>query len=265
MSFFFTDGTGAPCMLVSMVEILHSEIPADLDPDASLPGIKPLSDGQWLRRDEAYAAQMAYRRKLIERRRDKVIWASDDASDAIEEVFREAALLFPAMGFAMTTRHLFCPDGAEIDLEADDMLVSLGCAVQEDICILQKSGDEHVLTAAVLCFPASWTLTEKVGRPLTRIHAPVQEYDDRIATRVQRLFDGVQVGKPLWRNNYLFYDSADLHQPMSETDPARQVPPPDDAAYLRAERQCIFRLPQTRAVVFSIHTYVARRTSAQLA
>lgn len=246
-----------------MVEILHSEIPADLRPDGQLPGVQPLRDGKWLRRDEAYSAQMAYRRKLIERRRDKVVWASDTARDAIDEVFSEAVLLLPEMGFSMTSRHLFCPDGTEIDIEADCPLTTLGCAVQEDICLLQKEGDEHVLTAAVLCFPASWALSEKAGRPLTRIHAPVPEYDDRIATRVQRLFDGVQVGKPLWRNNYLYYENADLHQPLSEEDPARQAPAPDKARYTRAERQCIFRLPQTGAVVFSIHTYVALSASDQ--
>lgn len=260
---FFTDGTGALCMVPEMVEILHPAIPADLRPDADLPGIQPLHDGQWLRRDEAYSAQMAYRRKLIERRRDKVIWSSKDAHDAINEVFREASSLFSGLGIASTSRHLFCPDGAEIDIEADCPLASLGCAVQEDICILQKQDDEHVLTAAVLCFPAGWKLSEKAGHPLVRIHRPVPAYDDGLARRVQRLFDGIQEGRPLWRNNYLHYDDPELYQPLSEADPERNKPAPEQARYIRAERQCFVRLPQTRAVVFSIHTYVARGASDQ--
>ena len=127
---------------------------------------------------------------------------------------------------------------------------------------MQKQGDEHVLTAAVLCFPASWTLAEKAGQPLSRIHRPVGAYDVGVAQRVQRLFDGVQSGKPIWRNNYLHYNDPELYQPLSETDPARKEPWPAHAPYTRAERQCIVRLPETGAVLFSIHTYVARNPPA---
>jgi hypothetical protein len=56
---------------------------------------------------------------------------------------------------------------------------------------MERRGDEHVLTAAVLCFPASWHLADKIGRPLTTIHVPVKVYDETLARRVQRLFDGV--------------------------------------------------------------------------
>jgi hypothetical protein len=37
------------------------------------------------------------------------------------------------------------------------------------------------LTAAILCFPASWTLAEKLGRPLGAIHGPVAGYDPGMA------------------------------------------------------------------------------------
>ena len=33
-------------------------------------------------------------------------------------------------------------------------------------------------------------------------------------------------------------------------------PQPTDHTYIRCERQCLLRLPVTRAVVFTIHTYV---------
>lgn len=246
-----------------MPEILHTEIPPDLTPSDALPGVRPLTDGQWLHRDEVYAAQTAYRRSLIAQRREDVVWASERAHDAINELFIEASKSFAALGISATARHIFCPDGTEIDREAETPLAVLGQVLQEDICILQKEKDEHVLTAAVLCFPASWTLAEKAGQPLTRIHRPVNAYSAGVARRVQRLFDGVQVGRPLWRNNYLPYDTADLYQPLSEADPERHVENPSNAPFIRAERQCILRLPQTRAVVFSIHTYVARRPMTQ--
>ena len=150
------------------------------------------------------------------------------------------------------------PDGVTVTVDRGDPMGTLGRLVQEDLCLLEKQGEEHVLTAAVLCFPASWRLADKIGRPLTGIHVPVPAYDEGIARRVQRLFDGVRVGRPLWRFNVLSYADAELFQPVRREAPAA----PEDVAtypFLRSERQCVLRLPETQACVFSIHTYVLRK------
>lgn len=257
---FFADLHLVFASVARMIEILNEAIPADLEPDASLPGVRPLGDKSWINLDETYAQQVAYRRQLIAERRDLVFWQSDHATDAVTEVCQEVCELLPKLGFSLTSRHVFCPDGSEVDREADNPLVTLGKIVQEDICILQKQDDEHALTAAILCFPAGWTLAEKAGRPLTRIHARVDSYDDSMARRVQRMFNGVQTGRPIWRNNYLPYDNPDLFQPLTEAEAAKHptCANANTAPYLRAERQSILRLPKTQAVVFTIHTYVAR-------
>ncbi len=84
----------------------------------------------------------------------------------------------------------------------------------------------------------------------------IDEYDDNITRRVQRLFDGIQVGRPLVRFNALRYRDASLFQPRREGD--RRPRPLGDVEYVRSERQCLFRLPRTDAVVFAIHTTVLR-------
>ena len=119
--------------------------------------------------------------------------------------------------------------------------------------MLQKQGDEHVLTGAVLCFPASWSLQEKIGRPLIGIHRPVETYDADIARRVQRMFDALRPDQPLWRMNALVYANPELHQPRREEDPRSDR---RGGQFLRAERQTLLRLPLTGAVLFAIHTYV---------
>ena len=53
--------------------------------------------------------------------------------------------------------------------------------------------------------------------------------------------------------NWLTYDDPELHQPRREGE---KRPRPRDHGYVRSERQCLLRLPQTGAVLFSIHTYV---------
>ena len=87
-------------------------------------------------------------------------------------------------------------------------------------------------------------------------------YDANITKRVQRLFNGIQVGRPLWRCNYLHYDAPDLFHPRIEADPRSGM---SDGAgpYIRSERQTLCRLPKTGAVVFSIHTFVLRNQAYQ--
>jgi hypothetical protein len=136
-------------------------------------------------------------------------------------------------------------------------LLTLGRLVQEDLCLMDSVGGEHVLTGAVLCFPASWTLAQKIGRPLSDIHMPVPSYDEGITRRVQRMFDAIRPEQPLWRANALLYDDPTLFQPRREGVPR---PRPVEKTYLRSERQCLLRLPETRAVVFTIHTFVLRRS-----
>lgn len=240
-----------------MTAILQTSIPYDPFAARPLPGIAPLALDDWLLTDEANAGQMALRDDLIATRRDAVIALDRAAEPAAQELLDTVlSLRFPGTKDRVTR-----PDGATVSIDRADPMGTLGRLVQEDLCLLQKHGDEHVLTAAALCFPASWSLSEKFLRPLIAIHVPVDSYDANIAARVQRLFDGIQPGRPLWRSNALWYDDPALHQPR-RTGERRSRVDPETAPWLRSERQCLLRLPQTRAVVFSIHTYILARADA---
>lgn len=217
----------------------------------ALPGIQPLGDDPWLIFDEAFADQMAERDRLLREKRGAVLVLDPQARSAADELLAMVlAEKYPDAGETVTR-----PDGVRVTVDRDDPLGTLGRIVQDDFVILQKLGDEHVLTGAVLCFPANWTLAEKFLRPLSIIHDPVSEYDDNITRRVQRLFDGVRPGRPIWRYNALWYSNPDLFQPKS---PEKRV----EGGYLRSERQCILRLPETQAVVFSIHTFLLQPEDA---
>lgn len=237
--------------------ILQARIPHDLTQMKPLPGIAPLDPAAWLQVDDAYAAQMAERERLLATQRAAVLAIEPEAMPAAQELL-EVVLAHLPESFTRKGEVVTRPDGVEVTLDRNDPMGTLGVLVQEDLCLLQKRGDEHVLTAAVLCFPAGWRLADKISRPLSVIHVPIPEYDDNIGRRVQRLFDGVRPGRPLVRFNRLFHDDPTLFQPgprRSNTDRAN----PATAPYLRSERQCLVRLPETAAVVFSIHTFVVER------
>lgn len=232
--------------------ILQTHIPYDPRDRRPLPGIRPLGDAPWLLVDDAYAAQMAERDRLVLGRRETVIALDPDARAAADELL-EAVLAALPDGFGVSGGQVRRPDGIDVPLDRGDPLGTLGRLVQEDFCLIEKRGGaEHLLTGAVLCFPARWSLAAKMMRPLTVIHEPVAAYDDRVAPRVQRLFDGVRPGHPIWRYNALATDDPTLFQP----DAAPHATKWRGGAYMRSERQVVLRLPRSRAVVFSIHSYV---------
>lgn len=244
-----------------MTEVLQKRLPYDPFDQRPLPGIMPLEIGDWLRVDEAFAGQMTRRADLISTSRKDVLFLDECAKPAARELLSlvvEEQLAKP--GFVKGEGGITRPDGGFVALDYEDPLASVGQLAQEDFCILQKSdaSGEHILTGAVLCFPASWSLKEKAMRPLTGIHAPVESYDQNIARRVQRLFDGVQVARPLWRFNALWYADAELHQPRREED-RRADETQSEARFLRSELQTIRRLPKTQAVIFGIHTFVLEK------
>lgn len=219
-----------------------------------LPGIMPLDLADWLQRDDAYAAQMAERDRLIATIPDRVHAVTPRAEKAAAEVYAMILPRLPALGHRVGTDRVLRPDGVEVPLDPARPLLTLGRLVQEDLCLMQEDGQgEHLLSGAILCFPAGWTLAEKLDRPMMRIHQPVEKYTDDIGRRVQRLMDGVRDGAPLWRAN-AHHSRAPLFNPLSETagkDLSEEAMP-----WIRSERQSLIRLPHSRAVLFSIHTYV---------
>ena len=189
---------------------------------ARLPGLQPVAEGDWLRVDDAYAGQMAYRDRLLEERR-------------VEGGIKR-------------------PDGLVINpAREDSAIIAAARLAQEDFLILEQTGDGHVLTSAVLCFPASWSLHQKIGRNMLRIHEPVDRYDDGIAKRVNRVMDVLQQGNAVWRANVLCYNDPELHQPRLEHE--RRPVDPAAPVWVRVERQSLKRLTET-ATVFAIHTYL---------
>lgn len=244
-----------------MPPILQSKLPFApwMDPrTARLPGILPLVHDHWTCVDDAFAAQMAERDRLINASPKLVHALQLGAIPAAAELYSTLLeSLSTRPGYEINSQQIRRPDGVLVPLDPEQPLLTLGRLFQEDFCILEQTGAEHVLTGAILCFPASWTLAQKLGRPMIQIHIPVDSYTPDIARRVQRLFDAIRPEQPLWRANSLIYDDPTLHQPRLE---GVQRPRPVEKTYARSERQCLIRLPISRAVVFAIHTYVVRMT-----
>lgn len=222
---------------------------------ARLPGLQPVAQGDWLRVDDAFSGQMAYRDRLIATRRNEVVMRAGgpvEAESALLEQVVATVLALP--GYARVERGIRRPDGVMVDLAADENpVVTAARIAQEDFLILEQTPEGHVLTSAVLCFPASWTLAQKMGRNMLGIHQPVDRYDDGIAKRVNRVMDVLQQGNAVWRANVLCYNDPELHQPRLEHE--RRPFDANGPVFVRVERQTLKRLTPT-STVFAIHTYL---------
>jgi len=219
--------------------ILNSYLPikAWLDPKTSrLPGVQPVAIKDWLERSDRFDAQIAYRRNLIARKRETVFQTTPESETACTEL-----------------RNIIHAETTRDWTGSDHPLLEAGANVQEDICILQKQGDLHVLTAGLMCFPSSWDIREKIGRSISSIHEPVEAFS-AVAKIVERMLSAIRIEQPLGRANFLIYTDPELHQPRGEgiTKPID----PNAPRYIRVERQTFRRLPVSRAVVFAIHTYI---------
>ncbi|QPH56245.1 DUF3445 domain-containing protein [Pontivivens ytuae] len=220
------------------------------------PGAQPLDPADWLVRDAVFAGQMAYRDRLIAERPGTVL-ALDPAGRAAAQELLEVVLAALDAGYGVGDLVLR-PDGVALPVDRADPFATIGRLVQEDMLILDRDlGEtEHRLMGGVLCFPSRWNLAQKMGRGLLGIHAPVSFYPESLARRVQRFFDAIRPGRPLWRANWLFYTDPELHVPTREHekfDKGWDGP----RLWLRSERQTLSRLPETGAVVFTIKTDIS--------
>ena len=231
--------------------------PPDDLPMPGLPGVRPMR-GAWLTQDGDLPGALAFRDRLLVEHGNAVVAEPPEALSvlrlALERVLRE---LGSVQGYVVSPGCVRRPDGVAVALDPDRPMTALARLVQEDAIVMDRGPDGlHRLVGGTLLFPSLWTLREKLGRALPGIHAPVPVYDDVLAQRVQRLFDGLHPDRPLERSNRLPYADPALFQPRGEAEAkGRRAGLP----WLRRERQVLMGLVDRGGpALFTIRTYVMR-------
>lgn len=216
-------------------------------------GLSALDPDDWLWVDGRHAAETAERAALIVTRPDEVHAMLPEAEPASRELL------------ALARAHLArCHPELPLPPDRDDEppLARLGRLAQEDFCLMQAAGGAaadgaHVLTGAVLCFPQHWRLADKIGRPMAAIHAPVPGFAARLGGPAERVLAALAVERPVWRANWGLVEHPELFHP-GPRDPVPDLSAANagERLWLRVERQTLRRLPESRAVVFTIRTLV---------
>ncbi|MBS8228463.1 heme-dependent oxidative N-demethylase family protein [Vannielia litorea] len=242
-----------------MDPILQSRLGALPPGYGRLPGTAPLEMAGWLTVDDAYGAQMAEREQLLAARRGEVMALEPGREAVADEALRMVLAHLEARDeWGVAGGVVTCPDGRRVGVDARDPLGTLGRLVAEDICLLEPRDGAQVLIGAVLCFPSRWVLAEKMGRALLRIHQPVPGYGADLNARVERMMAALRPGMGLWRANGHYHSDPTLFYPRSEVSEKHWEA---RARYFRSERQGLLRMPETGAVLFSIHTTVVEASA----
>ena len=204
-------------------------------------GIWPLDLTNWLPRDAETELTIDLKKKLLTTRRNEVVSMLPGGDDAAQEA-------------AMLVSQWVGVDSSSTGIDA---LVEASLLVADDLVVLQpiKSQDgteQMLLTAAVLCAPSRWMLSEKMGKNMLAIHAPVAKYAEHVGAATNTYFQRIAVDKPVWRSNWIIQDHPALFQPKIPTAPLVKQP---EELWIRMERQTLRRLPKTKGILFTIRGY----------
>ena len=236
-------------------------------------GLKPLALPDWIEVDDLLGAYLAEKDRIYATMPENVFVAENDMHDAQAEVLQMLAehLLhrFPDIYIREGDELRIVPTDRTISVESVSTtppLVTASRLVQEDLVLMRRGENGWRLAAASLCFPSSWDLREKFGRPLADIHEPVPDFGrgTRAAGLIERMFDNLQ-GQAVVRFNWSLQAVPDLYHPL--TNAQRDVratarPPhfpsedPVATAFIRVERQTLRKLPVSGDILFTIRIFV---------
>jgi len=129
---------------------------------------------------------------------------------------------------------------------------SLGMAWEPDFLLLDIKNAAVRLLGGCVCFPSSWSLEEKVGKPIELIHDVVPGLNSAIGPQIQSFLTKLKPGLAWLRSNWGLSRSAELNQ-----HPARNLARLDESVsledvWLRIENQALVALPLTNGVLFGI-------------
>lgn len=140
-----------------------------------------------------------------------------------------------------------------VGLSRGEKCRSLGEFWETDYLLLKcDTVGEIRLYGGCLCFPSSWRLGDKIGKPIEFIHAPVPGLNGRMGPAIHKFLAGLKPGVAWLRHNWGLARDAELNH-----HPDRRLPPLDgsvqaDEVFVRVEHQALVSLPKSGGILFGI-------------
>jgi dimethylamine monooxygenase subunit A len=222
-------------------------------------GLAPLDLADWIESDELLVEQLARKEAILADEPEAFAALAESAAgqrEVLELLIAHLPVRFPDIyrrdGAAMRV----VASGGSVALAGEPPLLIASRLVQEDLLLMQRGASAWGLVAGSLCFPSGWLLSEKLGRDLDAIHAPVPGFVGRMGDMVSRIFDNLQAAQPVERFNWSIYGDADLRHAQSRQTRFPQGVAPGPLAHIRVERQTLRRLARSGDILFTLRVHV---------
>jgi dimethylamine monooxygenase subunit A len=136
---------------------------------------------------------------------------------------------------------------------SNDLLMELGTAWEFDFLLLQAAtAGPPLLVGGVVCFPSSWSLEEKIGRPLNEIHDPVPGLNAQVGTQINTFLNRLAPGIAWERANWGLSASPELNQHPHRSLPRLGKDANWESTWMRIEHQALIALPRSAGLLFTI-------------
>lgn len=132
----------------------------------------------------------------------------------------------------------------------------LGEHWEPDWLVLKREAGVARLVAGCVCFPSSWSLEEKIGRPIEEIHGVVPGLNASVGKQIGTFLDRIKPGISWTRNNWGLSRSAEWNQHPSQRTARLDVAVELAEVFFRVEEQSLVALPRTEGILFGIRLKV---------
>lgn len=124
---------------------------------------------------------------------------------------------------------------------------------EHDFLLLQRMEDgDHRLVGGCVCFPSSWSVTEKLGKSVTAIHDVVPTLNAELGDRIRRFLGQLKPGAVFERENWGLAAHGENNAHPDREMPRLEPETPLENVFLRVEYQAFVALPEGVGVLFLI-------------
>ncbi len=142
--------------------------------------------------------------------------------------------------------------GSSAELGWEDLLL-LGRNWETDFLLLKTDGEKMPrLVGGCVCFPSSWNLEEKMGRPIDFIHEAVPGLNRSIGSSISTFLNKLRPDIAWLRANWGLAAVGERNMHPLRGLPRLQSPLTLDDVWLRIEDQALVGLPASGGVLFGI-------------
>ena len=231
-------------------------------------GLNTIQASEWIKYEDDFNEIISVKKHLINKQMDRVIQGTKGSEAAQNE------LLFEILSFLeMYQSDLFTINSNSVISHSDNQhyefskyqsspLELASYLAADDFCLLEKIDDDYRLVAASVCAPTYWELSEKMGRPMREVHAPIPNLEEKIGKGIRHFFTNLKPSDYYQRSNWflttrsdypLFKDSYEMNENFDGFD----IYNIKDKLFLRCERQSFRKLHKTKNIVFGIKIYLS--------